>query len=811
MFRWRAVLAAPVAAGILLIVPIAGATFADAAPNCDATVVDQANVLGPNSVDVQSAAQKLEGLGADVRVRTYATIAPTTTLDQYEPSQVQQCSSWRNPNGKRKDNLVEFMVSMSPRRLAIYYGDSWVAPLRNNGTDAQIKSAVMTPLFKANNYSGGFAAGINATYDAISAYQHPAQNQEGSTTVVDNRKPTDLTGLWWVLGVIAGALLLGVILFFGFRALAARRLEAEKRQEAEGRRQAARQRALSAKEAASAALHSLEESGRQAVLASKANTYGKIDHPDATAMSAAFTKMLSLRTKASTGFDNASTAASNPSTTDLTTGVYDQIATHYQDVLDAANQAVEAADEVDRLTASIESLMKSLPGDLATETDRLTALTSQLEGMQQEGFAVSELQHSAATVQENLAVAKSTGATLAAVDLVGRARKATSELERSAIALAARHDTIVANIAQANSEIDHLNNLVSQAREAFNQISAANPPSTWEAISGNGTEAQKRLTAAQGALGDVQTQADTSGRQWDQAESSLLQIGIAVEQAASLLNAILDLETHLANARQQAPAEIADAEADLAKALAYEHDNDDDVDDRHKAELRDAESLLTEAKAALAVDQPDYLKVVSLAQAANSAADNILAESLTEVEAADRIRRQATTSLGQAEAAVSKAVSYIENHDNDIQNAARSLLHEAASLLDGAHDTGNPSRVIELAQASVEKANRSYSSARSNFKTAEQQRENAREDERRRQRQRQSNYSGYSSSRSSDGFTDGLIVGSLLSGSQSSSWGSGGSGGSGSDSGFDFGGGGGGSDSSFGSDGGGGGGSDSSF
>ena len=199
---------------------------ASAESACDAIVVDGANVLG-NHQSVDTAALKLNGIGADVRVRTLPNLGNFATVDDYVAATVKACPTWQGINNDRKSNLVVYVMTKEDRKLGVFYGDGWTNAFNKGGGEQRIWADFMVPRFKSGDFPGGFVAAIDETYRVFDSYLHPSQNAPSSQVVVQE-KPTDYSGLWKVLGFGLAALVLIVMLLLGYFALR-RRKEANER------------------------------------------------------------------------------------------------------------------------------------------------------------------------------------------------------------------------------------------------------------------------------------------------------------------------------------------------------------------------------------------------------------------------------------------------------------------------------------------------------------------------------------------------------------------------------------------------------
>jgi len=318
-------------------------------------------------------------------------------------------------------------------------------------------------------------------------------------------------------------------------------------------------------------------------------------------------------------------------------------------------------------------------------------------------------------------------------------------------------------------------NQLDPAQQCFERISSSYVESSWEAVAGNGTEAIKRIEGAQALLDEASEEATIAHQQWGDALDKAQQANILLDEAESVLRSIIALETSLAAAKQQAPAELQAADDDITKALLYIDAHKADVDADLKDDLRKAENTLSDAREEFAKVEPNYPKVVKLALAANAHADKVYAMAADEYEAAERLRRQAVSSLQSARSSVSQASEYIEDHRHDVGGDAERRLNDAEQALSTAQAANEPNRVIQHARQAERYADEAYEKARRDFRDAEDERDRER---RRRQAAASASSFGSSSSWGSSGGSSHHSFGGGSSGSFGSSNRGGGSSGS---------------------------------
>jgi uncharacterized protein len=736
---------------------------AQAATNCDTTVVDSANILGSSITQVEDASKKLESLGADVRVRTVKSFAPAATLDDYVQG-LQSCPSWQSPNGSRKSNIVIFAMSMQERKVGIFYGSKWDNAFTGANSETRIYEDYMAPQFKGGNFSQGFVDGINQTDQVLNNYLHPSAAQSeksGSSSGSDGS-----TG--WIVLIIFGSLvalaLIGLMIFLIIRA---RRKGNERR--------AARLRALRARDAASTILQQIGDANRIVVRKAKVAKYSAVGKQIADQLSDAENTVSAAYERATRGMLSAAPASATADDERLSVDEYDVLETAYEQVLDDAQKAQDADNKINKIASDIDRAQADALAAIADVQARAAKLETSLEVLSKAGIVVDAIQAPLDKTHKSLEAAIANQGSPAVLANVAQARQDIADAETAEQTLGEQRTALETGLPTLKGRIDVVANLVEPAQKCFERIESEYVKSSWYSVAGNGTEATKRIQATTALLNNASNEASPEKQQWDKAVKDMQQGNQLLTEAESLLNSITALEQHLATARQQAPQEISDAEADITKAARYINDHKSDVHASLKDDLNKAKATLADAQKEFAQSSPDYLQVIKLAQDANSHADSIYEAAASDFDSAERLRRQAVSSLQTATAAVSKAQEYIQDHHKDVHSGAKNILTDAQTKRLAAQNAANPADIIRKAKAAEQAADDAYNKAHHDFRKAE----NNRDDE---QRQRNNSNSGFSTGL---GAGVGFGIGS--------SWGS-------SSSNDSFSGGGGGSSGSFGGD-----------
>ena len=175
---------------------------------------------------------------------------------------------------------------------------------------------------------------------------------------------------------------------------------------------------------------------------------------------------------------------------------------------------------------------------------------------------------------------------------------------------------------------------------------------SWQAVAPNLDEARNRLAAARAAIADgeaAKAAGDTSR------VAVATRVGQeAISQAGGFLDAIEHLRSELDEARDKVAAEIADAEADLARARAAAPGAPGvpgaPADPAIPAQLAEAEALLRSARDEIGVPKPDVGAAYTKARRANEIADTVLAGIRTAAEQRAALAARLDTSIRGAQA-----------------------------------------------------------------------------------------------------------------------------------------------------------------
>ncbi len=244
-------------------------------------------------------------------------------------------------------------------------------------------------------------------------------------------------------------------------------------------------------------------------------------------------------------------------------------------------------------------------------------------------------------------------------------------------------------------------------------------PASWQSVTGNAAEADKRIAFARDAVARGQTALTTQDQRG--VGAAIRDAQGAIGEATSLLDAVDRLAISLDDAAARLPDELTAAATDVGAARQALSSSGTGADQQQR--LTQAEQALAAARAAAALTPPDVLEAFTQATAANSAADAVVAAVR---EATARIaRRQAVLdgAIRAAAMAVAQAGDFIETRRGGVGTEARTRLVEAQRQLDQANATQHtdPDSAIGFAQRAQSIANDAYLIASQDFSQFDQQ------------------------------------------------------------------------------------------
>ena len=241
---------------------------------------------------------------------------------------------------------------------------------------------------------------------------------------------------------------------------------------------------------------------------------------------------------------------------------------------------------------------------------------------------------------------------------------------------------------------------------------------SWQAVATNLDEARARTEAARAAV--TQGEAAIAAADGPKTAAAARVGQEAVAGAGAFLDAIEHLSAELDQAHDRVDTEIADAEADLARARGAAGTTPagpTPADPEIPARLAEAEALLADARTDIGHPKPDVGAAYGKARRANEIADGVLAGIRTAAEQRAALTSRLETSIRGAQATVTRATDYVANHRGGVKSEARTRVAEAARHLDAAVASGatDPAAGIREAETAARLANEALALAQRDY------------------------------------------------------------------------------------------------
>lgn len=653
-------------------------------------LIDDAKIFGARIGEVEVAANDLVTQGADLRVRTILNYGAAGNLDQYEAQLEQRSPSWIGQDGSRKNNLIVLIISLQDRQTGLYYGTYWEDILDNNWM--RIQTDIMNPLFRNGDYAGGTIRGLEEIQRVIRG--GPTQTATQTTTAGSAGWMVPL-----VLLVILGAVI-GLFLFYSYRKNQARRL-------------ATRQKAMLAKQAAASGINELIETTQ--MLEIKVNvTADKIAPDEAVSLRDGLEKAKGLVDQSSQTYAELAHSAGDPENPKLGEAQLGVIEAEYQKILGNLRQARETIQGMEEQIAGVQQTIDGFPAKVAEVDAAIAETLSKQDELKRAGLK---------TVYPAELVAKGRALLEQAQDLASKKRfsegmkyasLADDQIKQAILAveeLSKKKQEAEAAVPALALRVEQVKQTINDSRGIFERLSEEYAESAWESVRGNGTEAENRVNWALEAQDDARIAIGTDQQDWQKALGLVEKGNNWLTEAESLVKSISELEVNLVAARRDGPNEVETARVDIAKAWEYINQYDEDIRESLEDDLHAAEGKNDLAKEELGKEQPDYFQICKLARESNEAADKILIQARSEHEAAERLRAKAASARRDADAKVSIARKYVEDHHPVVQNEARNYLNDAIEALRKADAAIDINAQISLAVQAESAADEAYSLA----------------------------------------------------------------------------------------------------
>ena len=667
------------------------------AQDCAAPVVDQARMFKNDIADINSAIADFHSTGNEVYVRTFDNFGNAANVEKLTRQLLAACPAWQNAKGDYRSNVVILVFTIEKHAINFAAGDNIDQPVPSSER-AQISKQYIAPKFRDGNFAGGVVAGIGRLKQLLSQSQSAAPARSEPTVViqpVQQTAPTDFSGLWKVLRWLTVVGLLFLALFVGVR------FYNEKE-----RRRGAQTKAKTAKAAAASRVNELPTTCE--LLLSRARSLsGKGIERVAQLASRLQGQKQSLETATATFSDLSRDSGSLDQL--LSVQEFDNARASFQELVISLNSVSVEFSDIDSKLSDIEGFVKKVPLSIEKARSSMDTASTDIEAMAAHGYKVSPYLAKLDMARTKLDEAQQlfgSGKCDQAIDslaqanaLIGQACKA-KDLPKTESELATQ-------IAGCESRASSIGANVLAARDVFGRLEAGFAEASWRPVRGNGSQATEHLNWCAKALPLARQAIGKDVQDWQRAGEIVSEANEHLDRAASLVSSIASMEQNLSKAKAESANEVEAAEQALDGAYNFSQTYINDLEASVVAQLPKARALLTQAKAELGQDRPEYFMVLKLVKQSHSLADDILVKFRSSHDQAERNRQKAKSALRDATSRVGTAREYLEDHSRYVPSSARDLLTDAQSYLSRAQAASLPLDIInwaEKADAAAEQA-----------------------------------------------------------------------------------------------------------
>lgn len=688
---------------VMLMLGMANTTFAQ---NCDSLVVDSANVLGDKARDVEAAVKKLKDAGADAFVRIVPSIKPAVTSEEYEQSLQNSCRNWQSGNGKRKSTLLVMIVAPQDRKGGIHLGGAWGKFIQAAETTG-IQTNYMNPRFKSGDYGGGIIAGLNVLEGRIRSITNPASSGTVPASPIiiktEPHTPMDLSGLWKVIKWLLFLGVIGILSFFGVK------LYRENE-----RRRGGQKKAQQVRQSAAGLINELPMQYEllAAMLRRLATDLGGKYSGYAQKLATANSQINS----ASSTYSSLGQASNTLDTPRLSIDEYDTAADQYREVLGMLQSAQRIITEMQAELESFEERLSAAAKKVEQVGTQIDEAQQGLQQVAQKGFNtlpyVTTLGHARAKLadaKKALAENKRGVADALATEIAQLLKEVLVGTQ-----LPTKMEAVVKKVRRGQSRAEVVkHDVIGGGKKVFHRISKEFAKPSWESAAGNGSQATQCVVNAEQAYMKAAELLTPQTFDLTQAENLIEEAESQLKEAESLMNSIVSIAQNLDRAKRDANGDLNRAEADYDQAAEFEQEFDNDIDDNVKPKLEQARRLIAEGRTELGQAKPDYFKVLNLAKAAHALVDQVLEQSRSEHDSAERLRQKVAGALRDARSRVQKAQDYHSRYHRYITPSVAAELADAERYLARAENTTDVEEIINFAEQADNAGKTAYNRAKS--------------------------------------------------------------------------------------------------
>ncbi len=702
--------------------------------DCDTTVVDGAGVYGTNISRVVDATKALTAKAADVRVRTVTNYGGAPNLDQYKASVVRACPSWQALNGNMKNNMVVLMISTgnttgSKVVSGLYYGSTWATSL-----DAQwptIQAQNINPYLRQNSagqrdFVGASVNGLNTVAANLIAQGtnptivRPTPVQPAPPPVVVQSQPTNLNGLWAVMGGGLGLVAIGAVVWL----LVAR---SKKRDIA----RAAQDQAKAAKNACSAKIIEYQDTAGVLLIPKVDALARKTSEEDVVALRTDADGIKALYNNAASRFAEYGSSATDPDTNGLSAEQYTQIAAGYDGIRGDLDNVRQGLEFFETKRAAIERVVGQAPQQVADAKNALAQANAAIDAVQEKGFKTECTIDTMKLAGDFLKLATDAVAAKHYGKVGDFCAKATAEAKKATDAAnalpKAKAYADETNIDLEEELAELLEMSPKDISEIFQQLTANYAPTSWSDIKDKPEEIDRAFAAANEKIVAAKEAASMNQQDWSRSAALAAEAQNEIDKALDAHKVVVDRKRELDEAKANAPKIVEEINAGIITVEQYVNAHTVDVGTAVDRKVSEMMASLNRFTTLLAEKMPDYLAVVAAGNSTKSAINDALAAANEKVAAAEAERQRAVSAIEAADRQIHEAERYIDANRGDVGATAGSRCSEANAVLAKARQAKSLQERINLADQAKSTASSAIDAAQADIDRREAEREEQRE------------------------------------------------------------------------------------
>lgn len=572
-------------------------------------------------------------------------------------------SEFRADDGKWVENVIILLIAMDERETGIYYGDRWKKTLDKNWN--RIYEDSMKSNFGAGKFERGFRSAMKEIYRLVDLELNPVV-----------KDPVNLTGLWILLGALAGiGLMVALIMLINktIKKFVRNKLALENARSRVHKLQARfYETALASKNLRVKIKAQLEEVSKL-VHRDDLFEFLQIFDRDTTGIVALINSFVALE-KENLGGDEK----------DVTTETYRFVATEMSSMLENIDEIKESSKSIQKNLVKTSQIAKKIPMILDNAEGTLSDSKNMVQMIDDLGYNVPESRKLLILANEAIQKAKD-GIKSKHLRTAARDAESASKFGKQAADKAEYlpkwHEELEERIPKTEATLEKCKGEIEVARKVYLKLVDMYSADCLESIAGNGSGSEKRVIAIEEAISAAKNAIKMSEQNWSLAQEAVDASDKWNVEIRELMEDIHTIKRQLEKAKAASPKEIQDAQDDIDKAWVFIKNHDPETTENLKSDLEKLQSRLNQVKEEYSQTKPNYFMIVKVARAVNNSADKVLDEARDQYEKMERLKRKIPVEIREGVTEIQRAKSYISRNNYDVEYSAKSKLKSAQNAL----------------------------------------------------------------------------------------------------------------------------------